>query len=794
MSGHGLWSRIRKGRLVQVLGVYLAVSWVVLQVIGELRESLGLPEWIGPAALIFLLLGLVIVLATAWVQSHPLIDQREATDEVPRSWELDVAAIKSSLKRGEVPHLTWARALLGGVFVFSLLFGVAGLYIVIRDRGESLSPPVALAEDAAPAIAILPFTVRGEGLELWREGLPQSLYHNLDGAAELRVIDPHTTLARWDRTIGESRNPEFATVLEVARATGARWALTGSVIQSGAGVRLSADIHDVGSGQPIGRGRVEGSPDSVFVLVDELSIEILRSLFSDRETDFAFDLARVTSHSVPALRAYLEGDALFRRGDFESAVPLYRRAIEQDSAFGLAHHRLAQAYGWLRTVAGNQPRDEALEHAMRHVDRLPPREALIVRAHNAFAHGDYSMVDSLEVAARRYPDDAEVWYLLGDFQLHGGPRLPSNLEQIEEIFVRAVELDPDFAQYLIHWVDLAMWWRPDSAKAAVRLRRLEESAPASDYASRARIAFELAFGDSATRAARLQELPSLDWDTRRSLAANQLFHGRFAPQRETLIRSLLEGATGADRRAWTVRLARTLALGRGQTARARALLEGPGLPPGFPACELWELSQWGALPDEAALDAAIAAARERLPAAPPPQVRWCLANARATIAADRGRWDDHAAAMDTLEALAAGLPEEIPDPRELAAVQRIVNARLAALDGYARWRRGDLEGAVEALREASLDGLARWWLAQTLIEAGRWVETERWLRSFWWAEHSLAHYHLGRVYEELGNPERAIEAYRYFVEAWYEADPEFQPLVEEARQSIARLTDAPRGG
>ena len=131
MSDGSLWSRVRKARLVQILAVYLGACWVILQVVGELREALQLPDWIGPVALILLAIGLVIILATAWVQSHPLIRRREAADEVPGSWELSLREVKDSLARGEVPHLTWGRALLGGVFAFALLFGFAGLYVLI---------------------------------------------------------------------------------------------------------------------------------------------------------------------------------------------------------------------------------------------------------------------------------------------------------------------------------------------------------------------------------------------------------------------------------------------------------------------------------------------------------------------------------------------------------------------------------------------------------------------------------------------------------------------------------------
>ena len=46
---------------------------------------------------------------------------------------------------------------------------------------------------------------------------------------------------------------------------------------------------------------------------------------------------------------------------------------------------------------------------------------------------------------------------------------------------------------------------------------------------------------------------------------------------------------------------------------------------------------------------------------------------------------------------------------------------------------------------------------------------------------------LARVYERMGEKEKARDAYLYFVESWVDADPELQPIVEEAKQAIVRL-------
>ncbi|HSM37183.1 MAG TPA: hypothetical protein VK837_12345, partial [Longimicrobiales bacterium] len=132
MTGPSLIDRLKASRLVQALLLYLGASWVVVEVAGELQDAFDLPDWLVPVAIVLLLVGLVVVLATAWVQANPATDAREAAGEVPDSWEVGVGDFFGDIRRGRFPHLTWGRAILGGVFALSLLFGIAGAFVLLR--------------------------------------------------------------------------------------------------------------------------------------------------------------------------------------------------------------------------------------------------------------------------------------------------------------------------------------------------------------------------------------------------------------------------------------------------------------------------------------------------------------------------------------------------------------------------------------------------------------------------------------------------------------------------------------
>ncbi|MDH3459094.1 MAG: hypothetical protein OER90_19815, partial [Gemmatimonadota bacterium] len=86
-------------------------------------------------------------------------------------------------------------AIVAGAIAITLM-GAGAAYLLLAGRGGGIDDRLSAESVAAPAVAVLPFTVRGPEMELWREGLVDLLSVNLD-APDLRAIDSRTVLARW---------------------------------------------------------------------------------------------------------------------------------------------------------------------------------------------------------------------------------------------------------------------------------------------------------------------------------------------------------------------------------------------------------------------------------------------------------------------------------------------------------------------------------------------------------------------------------------------------------------------
>ena len=76
---------IHRRSLWQVLEIYLAASWGAPQVVDTVVETANLPEWLPGMALVLLIIGLPVVLGTAFVQggTKPASTTLESSDESP---------------------------------------------------------------------------------------------------------------------------------------------------------------------------------------------------------------------------------------------------------------------------------------------------------------------------------------------------------------------------------------------------------------------------------------------------------------------------------------------------------------------------------------------------------------------------------------------------------------------------------------------------------------------------------------------------------------------------------------
>jgi DNA-binding SARP family transcriptional activator len=312
------------------------------------------------------------------------------------------------------------------------------------------------SRDTAPVsgrVVVAPFRVSSadRSLAYLREGMVELLSTKLASEDPSHSTDPGSVLGAWRRAgVSDTAPSDRGLVLSVARGLGAERLLTGSVVGGPARVVLNATLLDVADGVQRAQASVEGSPDSLLVLVDRLAARLLadESLAADR-------LADQTTTSLAALRAYLDGQREYRSGQIQAAVKHYRFAVDRDSTFALAALGLVQA----AERAIDEPlRARALALAWASRDALGERERLHLLALAGPGYPgmstDRELLVAWEHAATALPDRADVWQGLGQQLYHAGRRLeiPDARARALTAFERARELDPSFAPPLPYLV------------------------------------------------------------------------------------------------------------------------------------------------------------------------------------------------------------------------------------------------------------------------------------------------------------------------------------------------------
>jgi DNA-binding SARP family transcriptional activator/TolB-like protein len=713
-----------------------------------------------------------------------------ATDLLPEVEFRSPALVTEPTPDSPPSRVRGPAAIVGGAVLLLLLLWPAGLYLRTQARDRTLSAPAPPAGEAAPAVAVLPFAVQEGALANWREGLVDLLSMNLRGVTGLRAVESRTLLARWREQVGDEETPELATALDVADRAGARYAVVGSLMVNGPFVVLSSGVHEVAGRRMLGTARSQGPVDSIFSLVDRLTVEILRLVLRGEARELSrINLAQLSTSSLPALKSYLEGEALFRRSQFQRAAEAYATAVEADSSFALARYRLGLSRWWFWTSMSGPLPDPLFTEVSPIADRLPQHEAAILRSILVSQQDVQAARELLEVEVRRHPDDAETWHELGELYYHSGPQALAPPEAADRAFARAIQLDSTFTLPYIHRIDHAIR-AADTTGAAQLFSTFARLAPESPFVTFYGLVIGLAFGDPTTRftaEAALDTLKIHDLFSLGLMLRGQRCCWGVAEQVLRKVRARGELQSDATNALFRVSLA------QGKAGEALEWVDDPFMPAEAKGRMLQVLDELGVPIPAARLDAAFTLGPED--SAEVFQLFYA-----GSYAASRARWQLLRGVLGRLQARAEHL-RKTGDSSQAGFSEAVRQA----LEGYAWWRRGQRDSALLLLERSQrravggtwerelLNGHLRWWLGRLLLEMGRPREALPYFESFtsaWLPTELPTDYERGRIYERLGQVERAREAYALFLAPRQQADPMFQPMIQDARAALQRLAVA----
>ncbi len=347
-----------------------------------------------------------------------------------------------------------------------ILLAVLGATVGLVRRTEGPAEGV----NPRHSILVLPFdNLRNDpNVEWMRDGSVSMLGLNLSQWNDLTVVDQerlHDLLGRHD--LGPTQDIGLDMARRLAREAGVWTVVLGDFARAGDTLHLAARVYDVASGARISVAQVDDrSGEDARPLFDQLAAKLLD--LSGAPTDLPLGLARSTSQSLEAYRAYLAGVDRLNRWDLAGAERDLKRATTIDTTFGLAYYKLALTRGWL-IGTNDSVADRAIVQATAHSSTLPEHDRTVINAYRAFIGGEFAEArDLYQQLLGRDSHDADAWYGLGEAWFHdetAANRAPAYTNAIRA-FRQALELDPDYAlayDHVQHMLGIAAEARPTYA-------------------------------------------------------------------------------------------------------------------------------------------------------------------------------------------------------------------------------------------------------------------------------------------------------------------------------------------
>ena len=249
---------LKRRRVVRVAVAYAVVGYGVIQVAESTFGNLGVPDWGVTLVVALVALGFPLALVLSWMfDMTPEGIQRTEAEGIEGTAAAEPAATTaesaSRMAEPDVPSDATVRDVPAGT----------------SQEERSPSPP--LAVPSKPSLAVLPFVNLGDDPEqdYFAQGLSADINADLVKISGLFLISQSTVQAYANPTV---------TPREVGREFGVRHVLEGTVRREGDKIRITAQLVDAETREPIWAERFEGQMDDLFAFHDRIVEEIVTEL------------------------------------------------------------------------------------------------------------------------------------------------------------------------------------------------------------------------------------------------------------------------------------------------------------------------------------------------------------------------------------------------------------------------------------------------------------------------------------------------------------------------------------
>ena len=252
------------------------------------------------------------------------------------------------------------------------------------------------APHTASSIAILPLRslTQEANDSLLGLGIADALITKIGQTGQLQVR-PISAVRKYARGDNDS--------LEAARQLNADTVLDGTFQQSGNRIRVSVHLIKTAGGATLWTQSFDVNSGDVFTVQDEIARQVAGQLHLKLDARQRGDLERRSTSNAQAFEFYSKGlyhlGNRMRPGEPQLAVDLFKKAVDLDPNYALAHAQLGYAYAVNAVFLADDPRmiDVAQSH-LAQAEELDPRIAQIHVARSVLLynrHGHWNLREAI---------------------------------------------------------------------------------------------------------------------------------------------------------------------------------------------------------------------------------------------------------------------------------------------------------------------------------------------------------------------------------------------------------------
>jgi TolB-like protein/Tfp pilus assembly protein PilF len=398
-------------------------------------------------------------------------------------------------------------------------------------------PPKKGASPAAPSkrsIAVLPFENLGDPSEdeAFSSGITEDITTQLSKISELDVRSQTSAMKYKKSDLG---------IKEIGRELNVVYLLGGSVRRADGKVRISTRLIDTATDKNIWADTFDRDLKEIFAIQSDIARQIAAALKAKLTPAEKERIEKKPTKDIRAYEYYIKGREYYFRylsEENEQAIELFKKAIELDPEYALAHAGLGDASfqkffrfgfpeGWLETAIGEAQKAISLD----------PNLAEGYKAlGSAYFYGKRwwrKGVEAFEKAVEANPNSFFVCSSLGQTY-----NIMGEFDKAFPFIKKAIALNPVSA-FPCEELGTVYYGLDDPVRAEECLKKSLELQPDLDVANGAQIEFSLAFGEYDKAIAHsqsyLSKIPDYPYAIRYAALA-ELFSGHDEKAREYYLR------------------------------------------------------------------------------------------------------------------------------------------------------------------------------------------------------------------------------------------------------------------